>query len=155
RAGGATPAAQRKPPEGSQEAQAPHAGKPDAATKAGAPTPPATRPVKRPDKPPKPADPRESAAKPANNQRIELNPHGPPAPDVCQCLAGVQGYSLDCQELPTDYLNLSTQHSDPLPEARDLINRRLRDRGYPMPLSGDVRSVVKIEKVDPSLVPRV
>lgn len=111
--------------------------------------------LSRPTKPPKPADPKELEARPDENNRIEFSFNGQPWPDVLQWLAGVSGYSLDWQELPSDYLNLSTQHSYTLAEARDLINSRLRDRGYTMLLSGDVLSVVKIAKVDPSLVPRV
>jgi type II secretory pathway component GspD/PulD (secretin)/uncharacterized low-complexity protein len=109
----------------------------------------------RPTKPPKPADPKELEAKPDKNGRVEFSFNGQPWPDVLQWLAGVSGFSLDWQELPADYLNLSTQHSYTLPETRNLINSRLRDRGYTMLLSGDVLSVVKIDKVDPSLVPRV
>jgi uncharacterized low-complexity protein len=67
----------------------------------------------RPTKPPKPADPKELEAKPDKNGRVEFSFNGQPWPDVLQWLAGVSGFSLDWQELPADYLNLSTQLHPP------------------------------------------
>ncbi len=112
-------------------------------------------PVKRPDKPPKVADPRELEAKPDSNNRVSFSFNGQMWPDVLQWLANVSGYSLDWTELPSGYLNLSTQHPYTLTEARDLINRQLHARGFTMILTGEVLSVFKIEKLDPSLIPRV
>ena len=43
----------------------------------------------------------------------------------------------------------------PVDEIRDLINRHLHARGYTMLSGGEVLSVFKIEKLDPSLVPRL
>ena len=63
--------------------------------------------------------------------------------------------SLDWQELPGDYLNLVTQRDYTVPESRDLINRHLLARGYTMLEHGEVLSVVKIDKLNPGLVPRV
>ncbi len=63
--------------------------------------------------------------------------------------------SLDWQELPDGYLNLTTQRSYTLEEARDLINRHLLARGYTMLFQGEVISVVKIDKINPGMVPRV
>lgn len=110
--------------------------------------------VKRPNEPPKPADPRELEAKPDANGRITFSFNGQPWADVLQWLANVSELSLDWRELPSDYLNLTTQRSYTLPEARDLINRHLQARGYALLLSGEVLSVVKLDAVDPSLVPR-
>jgi len=76
-------------------------------------------------------------------------------PDVLQWLANISKCSLDWQELPADYLNLTTQRSYALDEVRDLVNRQLHARGYTMLTGGEVLSVFKIEKLDPSLVPRV
>ncbi|MEO0531463.1 MAG: secretin N-terminal domain-containing protein [Planctomycetota bacterium] len=71
-----------------------------------------------------------------------------------QWLANASKLSLDWQELPPGYLNLTTQRAYTLPEARDLINRHLQARGYVMLLAGEVLSVSKIDRLDPSLVPR-
>ncbi len=80
---------------------------------------------------------------------------GQPWPDVLQWLANISKCSLDWQELPNDYLNLTTQRPYTLDEVRDLINRHLIARGYTSIQSGEVLSVFKIEKLDPSLVRRV
>lgn len=111
--------------------------------------------VKRPAKPPRTPDPRELEAKPDKNGRVTFGFTGQPWPDVLQWLANVSNQSLDWQELPNDYLNLTTQHSYTVPEARDLVNRHLQARGYVLILSGEVLSVHKLDKLDPSLVPRV
>lgn len=111
--------------------------------------------VNRPDKPPSVPDPKELEAKPDEKGQIQFNFTGQSWPDVLQWLANVSGHSLDWQQLPNDYLNLTTQRSYTVAEARDLINRHLQARGYTMVLSGEVLSVFKIDKIDPSLVPRI
>lgn len=111
--------------------------------------------VERPKKPPRVPDPREFDVKPDKNGKITFNFTGQSWPDVLQWLANVSSYSLDWTELPAGYLNLTTQRPYSLSEARDLINRQLHARGYTMILTGEVLSVYKIEKLDPSLVPRV
>ncbi|NOY30850.1 MAG: hypothetical protein GXP28_11980 [Planctomycetes bacterium] len=63
--------------------------------------------------------------------------------------------SLDWQEMPQGDLNLTTQRKYTLDEARDLLNRHLLSRGFTMLASGEVLSVVEVEKIDPSLIPRV
>ena len=84
-----------------------------------------------------------------------LSTASPGPADVLEWLAGVSKMSLDWQELPNDYLNLTTQRSYTLVEARDLVNSRLQSRGYTLLVQGEVISVVKLDKLDPSLVPRV
>ena len=64
-------------------------------------------------------------------------------PDVLQWLASISNCSLDWQELPNDYLNLTTQKSYPLDEVRDLINRHLHARGYT--LSGRRRRAERLQ----------
>ncbi len=112
--------------------------------------------IKRPDKPPRVPDPREL--------EVSLDDHGqvPPFafigqswPHVLQWLANLSGCSLDWQELPADYLNLTTQRAHTLDDVRNLINRQLHARGYTLLRGGEVLSVFKIDKLDPSLVPRV
>lgn len=112
--------------------------------------------IKRPEKPPRVPDPREFDVKPDKTGRVPpFNFIGQTWPDVLQWLANISNSSLDWQELPNDYINLTTQKSYSLDEVRDLVNRHLHARGFTM-ISGDgVLSVFKIEKLDPSLVPRV
>ena len=111
--------------------------------------------VKRPKTPPRVPDPRELEVKLDERGRVPpFNFIGQPWPDVLQWFANVSGTSLDWQELPDDYLNLTTQRTYTVDELRDLLNRHLQARGYTMLTGGEVLSVFKIDKVDPSLVPR-
>ncbi len=111
--------------------------------------------VQRPEKPAEPPDPRELDVRPDPDGKVRFRFRGQAWPDVLDWLAMVSGMSLDWQELPADYLNLMTHRSYTLPEARDLINRHLMARGFTMLIKEDVLSVVKLEKIDPALVPRV
>jgi type II secretory pathway component GspD/PulD (secretin) len=112
--------------------------------------------VKRPDKPPRVPDPREFDVKLDDQGRVPpFNFIGQAWPDVLQWVANVSKCSLDWQELPSDYLNLTTQRPYSLDEVRDLVNRHLNARGYTSIQSGEVLSVFKIDKLDPSLVRRV
>ncbi len=112
--------------------------------------------IKRPEKPPRMPDPRDFDVKLDDKGRVPpFNFIGQPWPDVMQWLANISKCSLDWQELPNDYLNLTTQRAYSLDEVRDLINRHLKARGYVAIQSGEVLSVFKIEKLDPSLVRRV
>jgi type II secretory pathway component GspD/PulD (secretin) len=116
--------------------------------------PPTT--VKRPEKPPRVPDPREFDVKVDDNGLVPpFNFIGQPWPDVVQWLASISKCSLDWQELPNDYLNLTTQKSYSVDDVRDLINRHLNARGFTSIQSGEVLSVFKIEKLDPSVVRRV
>jgi hypothetical protein len=111
--------------------------------------------ISRPAKPPKPPDPKELAVRPDAQGRLSFNFRGQPWPAVLEWLAEVSGMSLDWQELPGDFLNLSTQRSYTVRETRDLINRHLLARGYTLLSQGEVLSVVNIKKLNPGLVPRV
>lgn len=112
--------------------------------------------VKRPEKPPRVPDPREFDVKLDDKGQVPpFNFIGQPWPDVMQWLANVSKCSLDWQELPNDYLNLTTQRTYSLDEVRDLINRHLSARGFISVQSGELLSVFKIEKLDPSVVKRV
>jgi len=112
--------------------------------------------IKRPEKPPRVPDPREFDVKPDKTGRVPpFNFIGQTWPDVLQWLANISSCSLDWQELPNDYLNLTTQKSYSLDEVRDLVNRHLHARGYTLLLGDGILSVFKIEKLDPSLVPRI
>ncbi len=112
--------------------------------------------VKRPEKPPRVPDPREFDVKLDDKGRVPpFNFIGQPWPDVLQWLANISKCSLDWQELPNDYLNLTTQRPYSLDEVRDLINRHLNARGYTAIQANEVLSVFKIDKIDPSVVRRV
>jgi len=111
--------------------------------------------IQRPDKPPRVPDPREFDAKPDADGRIEFNFYGQAWPDVLQWLANISDYSLDWQELPKDYVNVTNTRAYTLAEALDLFNRLLLERGYTMIPQGRILSVIRISKVDPSLLTRV
>ncbi len=111
--------------------------------------------VKRPESPDAPPDPAELLQRPDAAGRVQFNFHGQPWPDVVQWLADVSALSLDWQDLPGDYLNLTTQRSYTLPEARDIINQHLLARGYTMLLDGETLRVVEIKKLNKAMIPRV
>lgn len=111
--------------------------------------------VKRPTKPKTDPDPKELEVTPDADGRVAFSFHGQPWPQVLQWLADASNLSLDWQELPADYVNLITEKRHTLTESRDLLNRLLLDRGYTMVLQGQVLSVFKIEKLEPSLLPRI
>lgn len=131
----------------------PMGGQPMGATPMGGQAaPPAA--VTRPAKPAFDADPKELDIKPVDG-KVRFNFHGQPWQGVLEWLAGVSGLSLDWQELPGDHLNLRTQRDYTLDEARDLLNQHLLARGFTMLRKGEVLTVVKLDKLDPALVPQV
>ncbi|MDZ4820732.1 MAG: secretin N-terminal domain-containing protein [Planctomycetota bacterium] len=111
--------------------------------------------TKRPDKPETPPNADELKVRPDEQGKIRFSFNGQPWPAVLEWYAKVANLSLDWQELPGDYLNLSTQQAYTIDETRDLINRHLLARGFTMLQQGETLSVVDIKKLDPSAVPRV
>jgi type II secretory pathway component GspD/PulD (secretin) len=111
--------------------------------------------VSRPEKPDTPPNPAELQLLPGKDGLIRFNFRGQSWPDVLDWLARVSGRSLDWQELPGDYLNLTTQRGYTVDEAKDLINRHLLARGFTMLENGEILSVVNIAKLNPGMVPRV
>ena len=111
--------------------------------------------VKRPTERPKAVDPNRVKLKPDADGRVQFNYFGQPWVDVLQDYADAAGYSFDWQELPADYLNLTTRRKYMLKEAHDLLNRHLLARGFTLILQGELLTAVKIDKLDASLVPRV
>ncbi|MEE9602273.1 MAG: hypothetical protein V3V75_03145, partial [Thermoguttaceae bacterium] len=111
--------------------------------------------VKRPTEPPKDLDPNRVKLKPDANGRVQFNYFGQPWADVLQDYADAAGYSFDWQELPDGFLNLTTHRKYTLKEAHSLLNHRLLARGFTLTLQGELLTAVKIDKLDPSLVPRV
>lgn len=116
------------------------------------PSPVTTRPA-QPRTPPNPDELKN--LKPDENGRVKFNLKGQPWPDVLEWLGEVSQKSLDWQELPNDYLNLVTQQSYSIEEARDLLNRHLLARGFTMLAKGETISVVNVAKINPGMVPRV
>ena len=106
---------------------------------------PAGGSTKRPADPPQAPDPKELEARPDAEGRVRFNFTGQPWPGVLQWLADISAMSLDWQELPDGYLNLTTQRSYTLEEARDLINRHLLAALHDAH-QGEVISIFKIEK---------
>lgn len=86
---------------------------------------------------------------------VQFNYNGHPWAEVLQEFADAAKFSFDWQELPADNLNLVTHKKYNLLQARDLLNRHLLARGFTLIVQGEVLTAVKIEKIDPSLVPRV
>lgn len=126
--------------------------KKEGASKTG---PTAVPAISRPEKPPKPADPEELKIRPDSEGKIRLNFANQKWLDVLEWLADISQMSLDWQELPADYLNLTTQESYTLDEVRDLLNRHLLARGYTLLRRGEVMSIVKLEQLNPAMVPWV
>jgi len=111
--------------------------------------------VKRPTEPPKQVDPNRVKLTPDADGRVQFNYFGQPWSDVLQDYADAAGYTFDWQELPADYLNLTTHRKYTLKEAHGLLNNRLLGRGFTLIVQGELLTAVKIDKLDPSLVPRV
>ena len=111
--------------------------------------------VKRPTEPDSPANPDELDATPNEAGMLRLNFQGQPWPGVISWLKKVSGKSLDWQELPGGYLNLSTHREYTVEEARNIINRHLLARGYTILIRDELMTVEKIEKLNPAMVPRV
>ncbi len=87
--------------------------------------------------------------------KIRFSFRGQPWLDVLQWLAKSANRTLDWQELPEGVLNLDTQQSYTLDEARDLLNMHLAARGFTLLRRGEVLSLTKLDKLNPTLVPRV
>ena len=113
--------------------------------------------IQRHATPPKPPNPNELKVKPDKHGKLRFSFEGQPWEAILEWLADCAGMSLDWQDLPGDYLNLSTPpgRSYTVREARDLINRYLLARGYTILTQGNVLSVVNVAKLNPVMVPRV
>lgn len=111
--------------------------------------------VTRPSAPETPPDPNELTVTPNAAGMLKLNFQGQPWPDVIRWLKKVSGKSLDWQELPGGFLNLSTHREYTVEEARNIINRHLLARGYTILIREEMMTVEKIDKLNPAMVPRV
>ena len=111
--------------------------------------------IERPVDPETPPDPDELKATPNEAGMLRLNFQGQPWPDVIRWLKDVSKKSLDWQELPGGYLNISTHREYTVEEARNIINRHLLARGYTIIIREEMMTVEKIDKLNPAVVPRV
>ncbi|MGZ0171728.1 MAG: secretin N-terminal domain-containing protein [Planctomycetales bacterium] len=111
--------------------------------------------VTRPTEPESPANPEELNVTPNAAGMLKLNFQGQPWPDVIRWLKKVSGKSLDWQELPGGFLNLSTHREYTVEEARNIINRHLLARGFTIIIRDELMTVEKIDKLNPAMVPRV
>ena len=114
-----------------------------------------TTPIHRPAEPTKPADPNELKVRPDEHERIAFSFRGQPWQAVLEWLADITHMSLDWQEVPAGYLDLTTRRKYELDEARDLINSMLLSKGFTLLRNGEVLIVVNLKNLDVSLVPRV
>jgi hypothetical protein len=130
-------------------------GKPEGDKKGDASKPEKPAPVQRPTTPPKPPDPAELKVRPDKQGKVSFNFKNQPWADVLEWLADVSGMSLDWQQLPGDYLNLTTPRPYTVRETRDLINRHLLARGFTLLTHGETLSVVNCRELNPALVPRI
>ncbi len=114
-----------------------------------------TAPIHRPTEPLKPADPNELKAKPDADNLVTFSFRGQPWQAVLEWLADISHMSLDWQEVPAGYLDLSTRRKYSIDEARDLLNSILLSKGFTLLRNGEVLIVVNLKNLDISLVPRV
>ncbi|MDZ4784328.1 MAG: secretin N-terminal domain-containing protein [Planctomycetia bacterium] len=146
------------PPPGAMPVEGQPAGTPPG----GAPAQPpaadaaaAQTPAKRPTEPAQPANPVELQARPDADGMVTFSFKGQPWPAVLEWLADISDKSLEWQEAPPGFVDLTTRGKYGVAEVRDLLNSILLARGYTILDSGEVLLVVNLAKLDVSLVPRV
>ena len=93
---------------------------------------PGPKPITRPESPEASPRPEELRIKPDKDGKIQFQFHGQKWPAVLTWLADWSEMSLDWQQLPGDFVNLTTSRKYTAREARDLINEHLLARGYTM-----------------------
>ncbi len=136
-----------KPPPATKEGQ-----KPD---EKGKEEPKTLEPIKRSDTPEEPANPEELKVRPNEAGLVSFQFRGQSWPDVIDWLGEISNQSIDWQELPGDYVNLSTQRGYTVDETRNLVNRLLLARGYSLLQHEGFLMVVKCEGISAGLVPRI
>ena len=112
-------------------------------------------PIKRPIAPPEAPNKRELDVRPDEQGMVQFQFRNQPWPDVLKWLAETSGMSLDWQELPNDYINLSTQRPYTIVQTRDLVNRHLLARGFTLLEIDGMLQVGKTDKINSALVPKV
>lgn len=139
-------------PKGPENAAGPAGGPPGKEQGKSSEPPKGPPPITRPKEP---SEPPEWNVEQSEAGRVRVNFRGQSWPKVLEWIADLSHMSLDWQELPGDYLNLSTQQAYTVEELRNLINWHLFQRGYTMIRQGEVLTVVNLEKLDPGIVPHV
>lgn len=111
--------------------------------------------VKRPTSPDEPPDKREFDVRPDEDGMVQFQFRNQAWPDILKWVADVSNMTLDWQELPADFLNISTHRKYTLEETRDLINRHLLARGFTMLEFESTILVTKTKGINVSLVPKI
>ncbi len=111
--------------------------------------------IKRKSEPPEAPNKREFDVKPDEQGMLQFQFRNQAWPDLMRWLSEVSNMSLDWQELPGDYLNLSTQRKHSLEETRDLFNRHLLARGFTILEFDGILQVSKTKGINTSQVPKV
>ncbi len=111
--------------------------------------------VKRPETPAKPPDAAELKVRPDENGMVSFSFKGQPWQAVLEWVADISHMSLDWQEIPGGFLDLTTRRKYTVDEARDLINSILLTKGFTLLHNGEVLIVAGLKNLDVSLVPVV
>ncbi len=111
--------------------------------------------IKRKSEPPEAPNKREFDVKPDDQGMLQFQFRNQAWPDLLRWLSEVSNMSLDWQELPGDYLNLSTQRKHTLEETRDLFNRHLLARGFTILEFDGILQVSKTKGINTSQVPKI
>ena len=111
--------------------------------------------VKRPTEAQAPADRSELSVRPDDDGKISFSFKGQPWPFVLEWLADISDKSLQWEEAPAGYLDLTTRGRYTVEEVQDLINSVLLSKGFTLLENGDVLIVANLKTLDTSLVPRV
>lgn len=117
--------------------------------------PPVVPNVERPTTPATPPNAAELAVRPDAEGLVSFSFRGQPWPAVLEWLADVSDKSLEWQEAPPGFLDLTTRGKYSVPEVRDLINSVLLARGFTLLENGEMLLVVNVKQLDVSLVPWV
>ncbi len=117
--------------------------------------PPVVPNVERPITPATPPNAAELAVRPDAEGLVSFSFRGQPWPAVLEWLADVSDKSLEWQEAPPGFLDLTTRGKYSVPEVRDLINSVLLARGFTLLENGEMLLVVNVKQLDVSLVPQV
>ncbi len=112
-------------------------------------------PVHRPTEPATPPNPAELKVKPDADGMVSFSFKSQPWQAVLEWLADISHMSLDWQEVPGGYLDLTTRRKYTVDEARDLINSILLSKGFTLLRNGEVLIVANLKNLDVSLVPLV
>ncbi|HYM98583.1 MAG TPA: proline-rich domain-containing protein, partial [Aestuariivirgaceae bacterium] len=146
------PPQQGEPPKEGQPPGQPGATPGKAAEKPGEKPAEPGRPRRKPQGP---ASAEELKARPGSDGRITFSFKGQDWEDVLEWLADISEMSLQMEEVPPGFLNLTSRGRYTVEQVRDLVNSALINKGYTLLVNGEVLLVSKLKDLDKSLVPRV